>query len=234
MEDMHAAFVLHHFPASVARHAELSRLLSAPNVRVADIGCCAGQLLRSLAHRNSTGHFVGFEIESAFVEYGRNVLLRPENATIASRVSFQIVSSDAEPKRDTRPQNVQQQLFDVVLSSDMLHDATQPLAILRAAHSLLAPGGLYLVVEPTVAASTAKQLQNDPAAAFKFGTSLHGCLPSGMCERDGAALGTLGLTDVLLQRLAREAGFHAVQRIDATPDPFNSYWILRCGETAKL
>jgi hypothetical protein len=45
-EDQQSVFMKHHFVSVVNSSKLLTDILSRPNVKVADFGCCAGQLLR--------------------------------------------------------------------------------------------------------------------------------------------------------------------------------------------
>lgn len=59
-----------------------------------------------------------------------------------------------------------------------------------------------------------------PVAAMFFGSSVAGCLPSGLSEPGGAGLGTLGLPPTRLEALCRDAGFSRFRLHDAG-DPAN-------------
>ncbi len=220
MEDMHEAFVRHRFFAATGS-SEAGQRLARPGVRVVDIGCCSGQLLRALARRNPQGRYTGLDIEEAFLAEGRAVLQRPEYAAIADRITL-ATSADGEGE------------FDVVVTTDMLHDCTAPEEVLALAARLLAPDGLYLAAEPRACETLEAQLR-DPQSLLSFGLSLHGCLPSAMARPGGPALGTLGLPPSRLQELAARAGFRRVERIEKSGDPFNDYFLLyKSGPRAKL
>ena len=219
MEDMHEAFVRHRFFATVGK-SEAGARLARPGVRVVDIGCCTGQLLRALAQRNPQGHYTGLDIEESFLKQGRAILQKPEFAEIAPRIIL---------ARSAAEENV----FDVVITTDMLHDCTAPEEVMALAARLLSPEGVYVAAEPR-AHETAEAQLRDPQSLMSYGISLHACLPSSMARPGGAALGTLGLARTKLEQLGARAGFRRVLRIPGNTDPFNDYFLLYKSLAPKL
>lgn len=92
---------------------------------------------------------------------------------------------------------------DVVLSLEMLHEASDPLAVARAVHAALREGGSWLIVEPCAARDGGG---ND--ARFLASLAALYCLPS-----SGYALGALGplAPRGAYERVVREAGFNDVR-----------------------
>lgn len=190
------------------------------SLRIADIGCASGQLLRKIAERNPTAELVGVEIDASSVRQG--------NAFAVPNVTLYLQSD--------LPASKASDYFDVCIVTDVIHDATDPLAIFIEAFRLLKkPSGVFLIVEPRTRDSVEKQVK-DAGSAFKYGVSLHGCLPSAMgADASGAGLGTLGLTTELVLSSARAAGFQSARLVPGTSaDPFNSYYVCHTGSRARL
>ncbi len=219
MESVHEPFSRYLFPLAVSK----IEILKKPGVRCADIGCASGQMMRVLARLNPLGEFHGYDISKEALRYGRQVLEREENQNIRSCINFHLCEKDGTGV-PTEPN------FDVAITTDVLHDSSRPDAVFAAVFRLLKkPDGLWLIVEPTCAPTAAAQLV-DKSSTFKFGISLHGCLPSSMSEGSAsAALGTLGCSEEKLRELAKKTGFSSVELIPGIIDPFNSYYIVRAG-----
>lgn len=110
--------------------------------------------------------------------------------------------------------------FDLAITTDALHDISDPVVSLRAVWSLLKPDGIYLLCEPNPA------LSKHWSAPMHFGVSLAACLPSGTCSPPYAGIGQLGLTESVLTNLAGKTGFIVRSQPHATTDMFHSFYIL--------
>jgi hypothetical protein len=87
---------------------------------------------------------------------------------------------------------------------EALHDMPQPVAVLRAARDLLAPGGCVFVGDER----TADRFEA-PAGEVErllYGASILHCLPVGMMGESPAGTGTVMRVGTV-QRYANEAGF---------------------------
>jgi 2-polyprenyl-3-methyl-5-hydroxy-6-metoxy-1,4-benzoquinol methylase len=111
--------------------------------------------------------------------------------------------------------------FDVITTFDVVHDAVDPLALLKAIRAGLQPGGTYLLLEINCA-DHAHDNQG-PIAQVLYGFSLLYCMTSSLAH-DGAGLGTCGLPESSIRALASEAGFATVTRV--AENPFNVLYAL--------
>ena len=173
-------------------------------------------MLQMIASKNPTGSFSGVDIDEKSIAYAKELTVAVPN------ISFHLVKDfHAQPAS-----------FDLALITDVLHDSTQPLEILQqAARWLKKPHGQLLAIEPQACNTVAEQLK-DSQSHYKYGASLHGCLPSAMWQADGQGLGLLGLTESIFRRLALQAGFTKVHRQVSRADPFNAYYL--CSFNANL
>ena len=122
------------------------------------MGCGAGRALVELARAYPRSRFVGFDPDPAQIERAR------ANATaagVADRVRFEASTVDAGP-------------YDVVFTFDVVHDAGDPLGLLRAVRAALRPGGTYVCAEINGADSLAGNL--NPFGALYYGVSVLYCL----------------------------------------------------------
>lgn len=170
------------------------RALLERGAEVADVGCGRGRALIELARAFPRSRYVGFDSFPRNVEAGRR------NAH-AAQVAVDFEEADAV---GGLPRS-----FDVILALDVLHDAPDPLALLRAIRASLRPGGRFFSLDPR--AADRPEDNCDPLTTLRFGLSVLYCLPAS----GGQGLGTLGLTDARMRALCGEAGFASVREVDA-------------------
>jgi hypothetical protein len=103
-----------------------------------------------------------------------------------------------------------------------VHDAVDPLDMLRSIHESLRPDGIYVCLDTNCSG----RLEDHVGAigSLFHGISLLYCMTTSLAN-GGAGLGTLGLHEHRLQEYASVAGFRNVRR--AYQDPFNNLYELR-------
>ena len=174
---------------------------------VADVGCGAGRALVELARAYPASRFVGFDIDPAQIERAR---ANAAAAGVDHRVRFAVSQVDGGP-------------YDVVFTFDTVHDAADPLALLRAVHASLRPGGSYVCAEvnggPTLEANL------NPFGALFYGVSALYCLSVSLAG-GGPGLGSLGLPAERFAALCARAGFTTVRRLPVE-DPMNALYEVR-------
>jgi SAM-dependent methyltransferase len=136
--------------------------------------------------------------------------LNAKEARVEDRVSFEVLdASEGLP-----------QMFDVITTFDVVHDAVAPRALLGSIREALREGGRYLCLDINCSAETTENV--GPISTLLYGFSLLYCMTTSLAE-GGAGLGTLGLPEPVLRELAAEAGFSAVRRVEMD-NPFNSLY----------
>ncbi|HKO26372.1 MAG TPA: methyltransferase domain-containing protein, partial [Solirubrobacteraceae bacterium] len=177
--------------------------------KVADVGCGAGRALVKLAGAFPNSRCSGFDAFEGQIDRARQ---NAAAAGLGDRVTFERrdVATDGLPER-----------FDLITTFDVVHDAVDPLALLKAIRAGLAPGGTYLVLEINCA-DHAHDNQG-PIAQVLYGFSLLYCMTSSLAH-DGAGLGTCGLPESRIRALATKAGFGSVTRV--AENPFNVLYAL--------
>jgi len=161
---------------------------------VADVGCGRGRALIELAKAFPRSRFTGFDAFAPNVDAARR-----KAAEAGVPVRFEV----ADAVRGLPAQ------FDVIMALDVIHDAPDPLALLRSIRAALRPRGRFFSLDPR--AADRPEDNDDPLTMIRFGFSVLYCLPAS----GGKGLGTLGLTDARMRQLCREAGFGAVREVDA-------------------
>lgn len=175
---------------------------------LADVGCGRGHAILKLAEAYPRSRFIGYDIFEPDIAHATAAAAR---AGLGDRVRFKV--RDAAGGLPGT--------YDVVTTFDVLHDAVDPRGILRAIHAAIAPNGRYVCVDVT---SEDRPEDNvGPLATIKYAASLGYCLTVSLAE-GGEGLGTLGLPESKLRKLASEVGFTQVRL--AVEDPFNSVYEL--------
>jgi 2-polyprenyl-3-methyl-5-hydroxy-6-metoxy-1,4-benzoquinol methylase len=191
-------------PAVPEIHAKLEH-----GATVADVGCGAGRAVIKLAGAFPNSRCSGYD---AFDRQLARARQNAASAGLEDRITFdhRDVAADGLPKR-----------FDVITTFDVVHDAIDPLALLKAIRAGLETGGTYLLLEINCA-DHAHDNQG-PIAQVLYGFSLLYCMTSSLAH-DGAGLGTCGLPESRIRALAAEAGFGTVTRV--AENPFNVLYAL--------
>ena len=162
-----------------------------------------------LAEAFPASRFVGYDAFAPHVDVARE---RAAAAGVADRVRFESL-------------DVQHQLpqsFDLITTFDVVHDAVDPLGLLRTIRESLAPDGIYVCLDTNC--SNRLEENTGPVGSLFHGISVLYCMTTSLAN-GGAGLGTLGLHEHRLQEYASVAGFRTVRR--AFQDPFNNLYELR-------
>ena len=170
-------------------------------IKVADIGCGSGgaALLMGSTFPNSV--IDGFDISRYALERAEERKLASKN----SNVSF------FDP-RDTPIAN--DHSYDLICTFDCIHDMTHPTEMMRTIRKALKDDGTWLLVDIKAHDSLELNVSKNPMASLLYGISVLSCMSSAMSEDGGEGLGTLGLSAVRAESMAREAGFTHFKKLD--------------------
>ena len=102
---------------------------------------------------------------------------------------------------------------------------TNPAGAMRAIRAALKPDGTWLIVDIN-GAPTPEGNYHHPLGGLLYGFSILDCLGCGTSADGGAALGTLGLPEVVARRMSAEAGFTRFTVRDFG-NPLNSFYEVR-------
>ena len=177
--------------------------------RVADVGCGTGQALIALARAFPAITATGYDAHRPSVEQARRAATE---AGLGRRVTYEVLDAAAGLPGS----------FDVITTFDVVHDAADPLGLLRSIRDALRPGGRHLCLEINCSGRAADNV--GPVATLLYGFSVLYCMTTSLAE-GGEGLGTLGLPEPVLRDLAAKAGFAQARRVDLD-NPFNSLYEL--------
>jgi 2-polyprenyl-3-methyl-5-hydroxy-6-metoxy-1,4-benzoquinol methylase len=177
--------------------------------KVADVGCGTGQALIALARAFPAITASGYDAHPPSVDHARRAAAE---AGLAGRISFHALDAAAGLPGS----------YDVITTFDVVHDAADPLGLLRSIRDALHPDGRYLCLEVNCSDQPAGNV--GPIAALLYGFSILYCMTTSLAD-GGEGLGTLGLPEPTLRQLARNAGFTHVRHVEMD-NPFNSLYEL--------
>ena len=172
--------------------------------RVADVGCGRGRALIKLAQAFPRSRYVGYDV------YGPNVDRATANAGdagVGDRVTFRQADVSTEIPGE----------YELITTFDVIHDAVDPVGILRAIRAALTPDGRYLCLE--INCSEKLEENVGPLGTILYSVSVLYCMTTSLAD-GGEALGTAGLPESKLRELCREAGFGKFRRVPFE-NPFN-------------
>jgi len=192
-------------PAIPDLHARLS---ADPPARVADLACGEGWSTIAIARAYPKARVEGIDLDDPAIAQARRNLAATD---VADRVAFHARDA-SEPAL--------QGAFDLVTIFEAVHDLSQPVAVLRAARQLLAPGGMMLVVDERVADEFTAP--GDDVERLMYGFSLLVCLTNALAESPSVGTGTV-MRPETMRRYALDAGFREVTVLPIQHPTFRFY-----------
>ncbi len=177
--------------------------------RVADIGCGQGTSTILMAERFPASAFTGFDHSDALIAAARKAAA---DAGVSDWVNFEVADATSFPADPGRG-------YDLVTFTDCLHDLGDPVAAAARARSVLAPGGMTMIIEPLAADRLEDDFTN-PYARIGYAISTLVCTPSSLAQPGATALGAMA-GEARLRQVLAEAGYTRVRRVAQQAAPFN-------------
>jgi len=184
-------------------------------IRVCDLGCAEGVALILMANAFPESSFVGIDISREAIEAARSETSRQQLGNL------EFVVRDAAMLKDNPEYKA---AFDYVTAFDAVHDQTRPLEVLQGIHHILAPDGMFSMVDIAARSNLADNLDH-PMGPFLYMVSLMHCLPVGLVD-GGPGLGMMWGREKAVEML-KKAGFAKVQVLEIPEDPFNLHYFCR-------
>ena len=181
-------------------------------IRVCDLGCAEGIALMLMAKAFPRSRFVGIDISKDAIAKAQWETRRQQ----INNLDFMVL--DAAFLQD----NLElKESFDYVTAFDAIHDQTRPLDVLQGIYHILAPDGLFSMVDIAAQSNLADNLDH-PMGPFLYTVSLMHCMPVGLVD-GGAGLGMMWGREKAVEML-EDAGFQRVQVLEMPDDPFNVHF----------
>jgi 2-polyprenyl-3-methyl-5-hydroxy-6-metoxy-1,4-benzoquinol methylase len=180
---------------------------------VADVGCGAGGAVLRMAKEFPASNIVGYDISHYALERANERLA----ASAITNARF------ADPQVEPLPTD---NSLHFVSTFDCIHDMTHPLAVMKAIRASLRDDGVWLLVDIKAHDTFAMNAEKNPMASLMYGISVLSCMSSALSTPDGAGLGTLGLSEMTAESMARTAGFTRFERLDVEHS-VNAFYAIR-------
>ena len=169
--------------------------------RVADIGCGSGGAALLMGSTFPKSIIEGFDISKFALE-------RAEERKVDARISnVSFFDPRDKPIADDNS-------YDLICTFDCIHDMTHPTEMMKIIRKALKNNGTWLLVDIKAHDSLELNVSKNPMASLLYGISVLSCMSSAMSEDGGEGLGTLGLSAVRAEAMARDAGFTQFKKLD--------------------
>jgi len=184
-------------------------------IRVCDLGCGHGVALNLMAQAFPESHFTGMDNHAQAIQKAKSTA----HEMGLANASFMIMDAAAINGKEEFFKR-----FDYICAFDAIHDQSHPLEALRGIRHMLAPGGLFSMIDILASSDHGDNLDH-PLGPFLYTVSLMHCMPSGLSD-NGAGLGMMWGRETALAMLA-DAGFDSVEAAEMAHDPFNLHFLCK-------
>jgi len=209
----HQQVLVDKFLPSVDNGRMVERLVN--GIRVCDLGCAQGVALLLMAAAFPKSRFTGIDVSREAIEKAQKDAERQNLSNAAFVLLDAAILTDREDYREH---------FDYVTAFDAIHDQTRPMDALKGVYRILAPGGLFSMVDIAARTDVADNMDH-PMGPFLYAVSLLHCMPVGLSD-DGMGLGMMWGREKAVEML-KAAGFRSVQVEEIPDDPFNLHFMCR-------
>ncbi len=184
-------------------------------IRVCDLGCGEGVALNLMANAFPKSTFTGIDNHEAALCEGR----KDAREQGLSNVVFKNIDAAA-----IYGNNEFLEKFDYVCAFDAIHDQSHPLEVLKGIRYMLAPDGMFSMIDIKAFSNHADN-QDHPMGAFLYTVSLMHCMPVGLND-NGTGLGMMWGREKA-EAMLSEAGFEHIEQIAMEQDGFNLHYLSR-------
>jgi 2-polyprenyl-3-methyl-5-hydroxy-6-metoxy-1,4-benzoquinol methylase len=180
-------------------------------IDVLDIGCGSGRALCEMAERFPESRFTGYDLCEETIGAAR------AEAQRRGLTNIQFERRDVTCLEEHAS-------FDLVTGFDVIHDQRAPAEVLEQVHTVLRPGGTFLMQDIRASSFVEKNLEH-PLAPFLYTISTMHCMTVSLAQ-GGAGLGTCW-GEELAVRMLDDAGFQDVQVKRLDHDIMNNWYVMR-------
>jgi SAM-dependent methyltransferase len=168
---------------------------------VADVGCGFGASTVLLAQEYPAARVTGSDYHGPSIDQARK---RAADAGVTARTAFEVESAQTFTGTG----------YDLVTTFDCLHDMGDPVGAARHVRESLADDGTWMIVEPAAADTVEGNL--NPVGRIYYSTSTFVCVPNGLSQPGGYALGAQA-GEAAIRQVTADAGFTRFRKVAATP-----------------
>jgi 2-polyprenyl-3-methyl-5-hydroxy-6-metoxy-1,4-benzoquinol methylase len=187
----------------------------ADGIRVCDLGCGNGVAMNLMAEAFPKSRFTGIDNHEEAIRNARNSARTMGLSNAAYNV---LDAATLNGKKEYF------QRFDYISAFDAIHDQSHPLDALKGIKYMLAPGGVFSMIDINAGSNHADNMDH-PMGPFLYTVSLMHCMPIGLNDQ-GSGLGMMWGKEKA-EALLREAGFDKIELMEMEHDPFNLHFLCR-------
>jgi SAM-dependent methyltransferase len=181
-------------------------------IRVLDVGCGQGRIIRRLAELFPRSRFVGVDLSRDAVSFAR------QEAKGLDNVEYHVRDvSDFHEMADP-------DAFDWVTTFDAIHDQGKPLNVLRGIRRTLRGDGVYLMQDISGTSHVDRDIEH-PLGTLLYTISCMHCMTVSLAQ-GGEGLGAMWGQEKTLDYLSR-AGFRSVETKRLAHDIQNNWYVVR-------
>jgi SAM-dependent methyltransferase len=209
----HEQILVEKFLPSVENGNLVKRLKS--GIRVCDLGCGHGVALNLMAKAFPKSIFTGIDNHKEAVGEATKKAQKQGILNVFYKIA------DAALIKGNKDFY---QKFDYVCAFDAIHDQSHPLEALKGVCYMLAPGGIFSMIDIKASSELADNLDH-PMGPFLYTVSLMHCMPIGLND-NGAGLGMMWGRQKAQEMLSL-AGFKQIEVLDMDYDGFNLHYLCK-------
>ncbi|MFO7751313.1 MAG: class I SAM-dependent methyltransferase [Desulfobacteraceae bacterium] len=209
----HQKVLVKDFLPSVDNSRLVDRLTQ--GIAVCDLGCGHGVAVNLMAEAFPNSRFTGVDNHREAISSAK----RAAEETGLSNVAFTV-----EDAAKIHGKKEYKEKFDYVCAFDAIHDQSDPLQALKGIRYMLAPGGLFSMIDIKAGSNQADNADH-PMGPFLYTVSLMHCMPVGL-NNNGTGLGMMWGREKA-EELLRKAGFDQIEVVEMEKDPFNLHFFCR-------
>lgn len=209
----HKQVLIQKFLPGVDKGRLITRLTE--GIRVCDLGCGQGVAVNLMAKAFPKSRFTGIDNHGEAI---RRAAAAAREMGLAD-VRYKLMDAAA-----IDGDSAFYQKFDYVCAFDAIHDQRQPLAALKGVRYMLAPGGLFSMVDIKASSDPADNLDH-PMGPFLYTVSLMHCMPVSLHD-NGTGLGMMWGREQA-EGMLKDAGFDDIEIQEMDHDGFNLHYLCR-------
>jgi ubiquinone/menaquinone biosynthesis C-methylase UbiE len=181
-------------------------------IRMLDVGCGRGRILRRLAERYPNSRFVGMDLSHDATSHARTECAHLQNIEFIAR-DLSDFDATAEPAS-----------FDFITTFDAIHDQARPLNVLKGIRRALKTDGVYLMQDISGTGHVHKDIAH-PLGTLLYTISCMHCMTVSLAQ-GGEGLGAMW-GEEKTQEYLRRAGFGSVSVNKLAHDVQNNWYVVR-------
>ena len=209
----HQEVLIDRFLPGVDQGRLLARLKA--GIRVCDLGCGHGVAMNLMAAAFPKSTFTGIDNHGEAIGRAAGAACEMGLANTVYRI---LDAATLHGKKEFS------RSFDYICAFDAIHDQSHPLEALRGIRFMLAPGGMFSMIDIKARSRQADNLDH-PLGPFLYTVSLMHCMPIGLNDH-GVGLGMMWGREKA-EALLRAAGFDHIEINEMDHDPFNLHYLCK-------